>query len=208
MKKFLLGLMTVVATSVLFAHHNAKLPQLHNSKKYHSFQDGKTMHMHLEIGERDGKTYANIGEFGQIMVVKTANGYMTENGSAIIKRIDKKGNLNLELNILLFDRAFYKPEKFEKETSFHSYNKGFPHVHLDLSKDMKTATIGDYTFNIIVTKTTAGDRIIKEEKGLFTVILYSTYDDIKTNLPKLSRTGKLIINSKFFEIKNKMKHSH
>lgn len=199
MKKLFLILTMSFALST-FAHGNHADVKLENATTYHSVNSA--LNTTLSIGTHEGELHALIGDFGLVDVEKTSTGYETANKLITITTYGK--NAYLEAKFLLFDRADYAPEKFEKEMHFHSYNAGFPHTHVDfLNKDYTEVRLQEnenLTFKgkMVVNEETK-DRIFTEEKGRFTIILFGKYDDKKTMSNKLTRTGMLILNMNLSE---------
>ncbi|WP_311678578.1 hypothetical protein [Sneathia vaginalis] len=193
MKKILLTL-TFMLSFLTFAHeHHHEEVKLENAVNYHSVKGA--LHTDLSIGTHEGELHAKIGEFGMVDVEKTENGYETANKLITIQKT--KNGAHLKVAILLFDRSDYNSSKFEKEMNFHSYNGGFPHFHVDfLNKEYTKVRLQQeegLTFNgkMTVNEETK-DRVFTEEKGRFTIILFSKYDDNKKMEKNLTRTAMFI----------------
>lgn len=200
MKKILSVLMVLMGT-VAFGHHKHEAKVLENAVKYHSAKEA--LHAHVAIGTHDGELLADLGELGEVHLNKIKDGYESTNKASKILVDGEKARL--ELRVLFYDRNFYTPEKFpEKEISFHSYNGGFPHLHLDFTKDFTKVKMGDDEFEgSLSTNKETGDKIFTEKNGKFTVTFFGKYDDEPNDhkLPHLTRIAQLNINMDLEKIK-------
>ncbi|WP_156286503.1 hypothetical protein [Oceanivirga salmonicida] len=206
MKKIFLVLLTTLSM-VIFAKGHDEI-KLENAKHFHSMKG--QLHTHMKIGTHDGKYVADLGELlGHMNLEKTKYGYISENKSSTIIIDKKTGNASLNLRVLAYDRTTYSPDKYpKKDLSFHSYNGGFNHIHIDFNKNYSEVKIGDQTFKgTLKTNKETNDRIFTEANNKFVIVLYGKYDDFpKHKLPNLTRLAELIVNVDFSEIKGKNNH--
>lgn len=208
MKKLIASIVMMFA-AVVFAHPHGGDVKLENAVNYHSVKGA--LHTHLSVGTHDGELHAILGDLGIVDIEKTNTGYETSN--KMIKITTNEKNAKLEAKILLFDRSFYAPEKFEPETSFHSYNAGFPHLHVDfLKKDLSEVKLQENDKLIfkgsVKENPETKDRIFTEKDGKFQIILFGKYDDKSSKLNKLSRTAILVVNMDLFKLDNDHHHKH
>lgn len=201
MKKIIAGIMMLFAT-VLFAHEHHDNIKLENATNYHSVKGA--LHTHLSIGMHDKELHAILGDLGIVDIEKVDTGYQTSNKMIKITTNDK--GAKLEANILLFDRAIFNSTKFKPEMNFHSYNHGFPHLHVDFLNENYTEVMLQENKNLVfkgkveVNEETK-DKVFTEEKGRFTITILG-------GSPKLSKIAVLTLNMDLFKLDGTHHHKH
>lgn len=193
MKKLIASIMMAFAT-IAFAHPHGENVKLENAMNYHSVKGA--LHTHLSVGTHDNELHAILGDLGMVDIEKSTDGFETANKMIKIETTEK--GAKLKADILLFDRAIFNNAKFKPGMNFHSYNHGFPHLHIDFLKEDYTQVMlnekKDLVFNgkVEVNEETK-DKIFTEETGKFTIVIFGGSD-------KLSKIALLHINMDLFKL--------
>lgn len=190
MKKILLSLAFVASAYGFAANYHSERGELHS---------------HVSINEIDGKTVFEDEILGKVNLNKASDGYESDNGSVIVKDL-KDGKINVKQSILFYDRHTTNKEKFPQPgLYFHSYNKNFGHVHIDVDKDYKTVEINHQKFRVNKQELN-GDIILVEEHGAFRFVIHGKYDALKDVFNYTVATFTASID--YFPLKGDFEHHH
>lgn len=180
MKRILLMFLPLIVSIFSFSNEYEIIKFDKVLKSYHSYTDGKYLHTHAQIGIKDGKTYFNLEEYGNIEVLKTDNGYEALNKSVEINRLSK-GDIESKINVIFHE---------EKENFFHS-DQGYLHLHLEFLENYKKVKISNKIFKL----KQISENEYMEENGNFLLTLNEKKLELKADI-------------KFFELKSNMGFGH